>query len=93
MAKYSVMLSCQIKQIIWSLPCLIDSLLICIDKNAQVFDFTYGHFQTHGTSNFNQHSFSCSTNPLLSVSLPGLSALLPILIYLLRIHINAHLIW
>ncbi len=76
---------------VWLTVCLF--YWFALIKNTQVFDFTNGHFQTHGTSNFNQHSFSCSTNPLLSVSLSGLSALLPILIYLLRIHINAHLIW
>jgi hypothetical protein len=53
-------------------------LLICIDKNTQVFDLLTAISKTNATSNFNQRSFSHSTNLLLSVSLLGLSALLPI---------------
>ncbi len=58
-----------------------------------MFDFTNSHFQTQATSNFNQRSFSCSTYPLLSVSLSGFSTLLPNVFYLLRIHIYTLLIW
>ncbi len=67
--------------------------LICIDKNTWVFHFTYGHFWPTPIPLLTNTPSSRSLNPLLSVSLSGLSALLPIPFYLLRVHINTLLIW
>jgi len=81
---------------IWNSPNLIDSLfvpLICVYKNTRVFHLPTVISKTHATSNCNHCSFSHSINPLLAVSLSGLSALLPIQFYLFVFHINTLLIW
>jgi len=88
------MLRRQIKQRIWGPPfwlIVLFVLLICIVKSTQVFNLLMVISKTLATSKFNQCSFACSANLLLSVSLSD--TLFPISFYLYIFHINILMIW